>query len=1221
MPFVFAIASRRAALVALGSLAALLAAAVFALTPAGAQSPDDDPSGFAFNISLAEDSDNIVPPGGAMTVAATVTYSGAPPNARDARADEKYTVSVSEGSLQIAGGQRWEDRGRTGRTIADLDFGGGEGVDEWSDGLVPVDTNGNALPNSVLGGFHASAWDGRTMVTRVVPANDQPSVQIYDTSTNPPTFKAQLQDPSSRSGWHERFGTGRDDGLSPNVNPVAVWHETPSVAWLFIGSEGYNDEGSGSNRLGGGVHIYKLTYDDDGELTVGTSATDPAKTLAPPRTETTNRRDGGTPSNSGNRRALYGSSLAISADGSTLAVVAKQINHVGALYVYTRPSSGDWDDITYAEGVKVTPVVVPSWGTGASRPFTPGADSTCNAYCRLVTAHERREGRPSSGATADYANTQFGVGQIGISADGSVIVVGAPAKQYANDTAANEFSGGVDNGEVYVFEAPAGGWSSAEDVTTSRTPIASNAAAASFDPANNYSPGPNKRIEAPTATLRPRAMYTSDAAEAENFGMAVDVSADGSTIVVSSGIPRTTSVGTAGGGEAVNNDPAVYIFERSGSGWSSTTSPTAKYTIGDNRRWAAWGLQISAEGDTVIFGQTPYWSPNRGRAVVLKEDSGWPSFDFTIRAGEFPRTATHYEIRQPFVNDPAYPAQSEWFGVPLYDLQGNRLAISATGHTNRNNHPGKVWIFESNIGGCTTRLLDGVRTNTCQLDVGNGRIVIPPGTPEGTFTISGSMKIAPAGEEPTTVQGELVVTIGTVDEVASASLDLATDLGDVTVSRDDKPYPSTLKRKGDSTRLLLSVLNANGKASARGSVASVLVTTSAGSLGLLDSSLAGTGSCAGGLSCQLDVSKVTAANADRLMFTLTHGGRAGAATVRATVFSTAGGTYTSEPVEVTLAGPAESISIAAATRSVLNVDAGARDEDGNVDDATDTRDRLLLAVTAVDAAGVSVDVPPNRRRASITDSEGKQVTSGVTATFPHVDADGEPVLTLARSLQAAIEVNRSAADPLPAGEYTLTVSAGGKTATQTFTATGGPASDGITISDPGSPTVDETFSVTVTVQDAEGNAVPDGTVVTWAPLDAMDVRLAETTLAVQTSATTLTKDGQVTAEYLAVDAGSVVIKVTAGSASATRRVDLQPAPRQPSEDPTDDLTNRNPAGLSVWLGVGETSASALLSRLDGPNTLGVWMDGEWRYYTTTASGAIGEDFSVMPGTLLWVDLR
>ena len=1229
MPLVHAIASRgwgrrlsvRWGGLALGSLAALLAAAVLALTPAGAQSPDDGPSGFALNIRLAEDSDNIVPPGGAMTVAATVTYNGAPPNVRDARADEKYAVSLSEASLRIAGGQKWEDRGRTGLTIPDLDFGGGEGVDEWSDGLLPADVNNDnrPLPNTARGHFQASAWDGRTMVTRVMatPNGNPPSVQIYDTSTVPPTFKVQLQDPSERNpGWHERFGTGRADTLSPNINPVAVWHETPSVAWLFIGSEARNDTDGGIHDLAGGVYIYKLTYDDAGELTVGTSTTVPAKILEPPLTETRNRTNG-----PGHRRSYYGSELAISADGSTLAVTARAMNHVGALYVYTRPSSGDWDDITYAEGVKVTPVVVPSWGTAASRPFTVGADSTCNDYCRKVTAHARREDGVFRLQTADYEHTQFGIGQIGISADGSVIVVGAPSKQYANDTAANAFSGGVDNGEVYVFEAPAGGWSSAEDVTTtSRTEIAANAAAASFDPENNYSPGPNKRIEEPTATLRPRATYTDQAGEAENFGMAVDVSADGSTIVVSAGIPRTLSIGTDFFNEVVNNDPAVYIFERSGSGWSSTTSPTAKYVVGDNRKWAPWGLQISPEGDTVMFGHNLYWT-NRGRAVVLKKGDGWSDWNVPLGAGAFPANENRWEIRQPFVSDTAYPDQGMWFGSPLYDLQGDRLAISATGQPYENNHPGKVWIFESNIGGCTTRLLDRVRTNTCQLDVGSGRIEIPPGTPEGTFTISGSMKIAPAGEEPTTVQGQLTVTIGTVDEVASAALGLATDLGDPTLSGDDKPYPSTLKRRGDSTRLLLSVLNANGKASARGSVSSVLVTTSAGRLGLLDSSLASAGSCAGGLSCQLDVSKVTAANADRLVFTLTHGGRAGAATVRATVFSRAGGTYMTDPVEVTLAGPAESISIGAATRSVLNVDAGARDDDGNVDDATDTRDRLLLAVTAVDAAGVSVDVPENRRRVWITDSEGKRVTSGVTATFPHLGADGEPALTLARSLQAAIEVNRSAADPLPAGEYTLTVTAGGKTATQTFTATGGPASDGITISDPGSPTVNETFSVTVTVKDAEGNAVPDGTVVTWENLTDDSVKLADTVLAVQRTATTLTRDGQVTAEYLAIDAGSIVIKVTSGSAAATRRVDLQPVPRQPSEDPTDDLTNRNPAGFSVWLGVGETSASALLSRLSGPNTLGVWVDGEWRYYTARASGAVGEDFAVMPGTLLWVDLR
>lgn len=1235
-------ACRRGWVVGLGALAALVAAAL-ALTPVGAQSPEEGkPSDFALQISLAEDSDNIVPPGGSLTARAVVTFGGDSASARrDARADEKYTIKLSEAGLRLSGPLDWEADGRSSLSIDDLDFWGGAGVDEATDAIVALDASDGTTPlaNFVRGRFQASAWDGRTLVTRVIPvAGVTSAIQLFDTSTSPPTYRAQIQNPVS--GREDNFGAGYNQTISPDAVSVAVWHADEDNAWLFVGAP--DAQRSSQNQVGA-LYIYQLTYDSSGELTVGSS---PAK-VQPPSAEYTNRETG--------TRAEYGSSVAISADGSTLVVSAPHMNHLGAVYVYTRPSGG-WGaasgdaEAFYDSGVKLTAVAVPSWGTSGDRPF-PGmlSDANCDAYCRSVQAHKR--------GNSDEVNAiEYGTGPIGVSADGSVIAFGAPAKLYADNTPATGFTSGVNNGEVFVFAAPAGGWSSVRAVSGTQLLAANTAIPGSgnFDPSANHSPGPDKRVTSPTARLRPDDSWDTDGG-GENFGVITDISGDGATIAVSAGFARPENANTA------SENAAIYIFERSGAGWSSTGTPAATYTLSTSeRQWGAWGMQLDPEGETLIFGQRTYWAL-RGRAVVIKKGSGWSDFEVPIAAEEFPADENRWEIRQPFDLQVA-----TFFGVPLYDLDGNQLAISATGDHDGGNHPGKVWIFQSDLGGCSSRTLDDLTTNSCQLAVGNARVVIPPGSAEGTFTISGSVKIGVTGEDPMTLRDALEVTIGTVDEVASVSLGVATDLADPTISSDDRPYPSTLKRKGDSTRLLLSVLNANGTASAQGSVSSVLVTTDAGELGLLDSSLS---SNCSGLSCQLDVSRVTAANSDRLVFTLTHAGRATVATVNATVFSAAGNSYETDPVEITLAGPAASIAIAEPTRAVLNVDAGTAVDAETFDDTTDTRDQLVLAVTATDAAGVGVDVPASGRRATVTDADGKVIakssaegtTGNVTVAFPHrtdhtrralctgmgtppdlwnllCGVGGRPdiaplppppeaspnavVLDLAGNPQVGIEVNHDAADPLRPGEYTLTVYAGGKTATQTFTVTGGPASDGMSISDPGSPVVGDTFSVTVMVEDAEGNPVPDGTVVEWEPLEEeRRTVLAEGALAVQTSATTRTKEGKVTAEYLVVDAGVIVIKVHAAPASAARRVELQPAPRQPSEDPTDDLTNRNPEGFSVWLGVGETTASALLERLDGPNTLAVWMDGDWRYYRVTAAGAVGEDFAVSPGALLWVDLR
>ena len=110
-------------------------------------------------------------------------------------------------------------------------------------------------------------------------------------------------------------------------------------------------------------------------------------------------------------------------------------------------------------------------------------------------------------------------------------------------------------------------------------------------------------------------------------------------------------------------------------------------------------------------------------------------------------------------------------------------------------------------------------------------------------------------------------------------------------------YPSTIAA-GQSTKLRLMILDQDGEAAAAGSIASVLVTTTAGSLS------ASVGCIGGGLACQLPISAITASNADRLDVTLTHPGEgeAGRASVRATVLTAAGQSFSSPMRRVTLTG-------------------------------------------------------------------------------------------------------------------------------------------------------------------------------------------------------------------------------------------------------------------------------------------------------------------------------
>ena len=96
---------RRIGLLALG---ALLAVGALALgpPPAGAEDPPPD---FALRLSLAEDSDNIVPTNSVIKVAANFDWIGA----------GQGLPQVTDINLRVSGAQEWENNGRRSITLVD----------------------------------------------------------------------------------------------------------------------------------------------------------------------------------------------------------------------------------------------------------------------------------------------------------------------------------------------------------------------------------------------------------------------------------------------------------------------------------------------------------------------------------------------------------------------------------------------------------------------------------------------------------------------------------------------------------------------------------------------------------------------------------------------------------------------------------------------------------------------------------------------------------------------------------------------------------------------------------------------------------------------------------------------------------------------------------------------------------------------------------------------
>ena len=1161
-------------LLALGALLALLAAATLPIAPAAADGHlahlNQFPDNLELLLEVANDSDNIVQPGDELTINASLRFSAH-------RFQEPYdpyrrwvipAASVGPSFLYLAGPLDWESGVSRKLTIAEQNLVGFTAI---------------TAPNNAI----IRAFDERTIVARTQAGSAQ--LQIYDAWTKQ-LAGTVAPPPGATAGAGHGFGLGAVS-LSDHQysNSIGVWHETDSTAWMFVASAW--DTVGGHGHVGR-VYIYRLKW---AEFSSSVEATLEA-TLEPDLAEVRNRHEHAI-------QAEYGSSLAVSRDGSTLAIAATKMNIIGAVYVYTRPDGPgqDWGDIRYEDGVKVTPVIVPSLGTSdATKPFTHTSTgrtshhTDCDAYCSRVSSFLETNNGPNL--------AEMGIRYIDLSADGRVLAVPASEKNFSMQTPGGSFahSGATyyrDNkGEVYVYVAPEGGWNAAPRADRDaqgnpKTLIAARVDARNFDPARHYSPGPLRRITAPDAVLVDQLWPN---AQSSWLGEGLAISPDGTTVLADA------DVGTTG---------RAHVFQQSSvAAWREL-----------NGEYMTPTAQINGVGDIPSHGNMAFSGDHSELAIVEAEDSRVHVFRL--------------------------PANGRWASGHVNDAdeiarRNGVQWILKDGHNGAQIVFGRGGAITTSDAGCTIEVVDEISTTTCPITLPSSTVVVPEGTADSVVTLSGqvTLQLEDVEDSTVTLRNALELRIGEVREVAEVKLDLAVDKKGTTSTSDDTPYPSALRRQGDSTRLRLTILSESGAPSHAGSIAAAQLTSTAGNLAVVDATLEGD-SCAG-ISCTLNAANINASNADELLVTLSHEGKTAVAEVRATVFSTTGDTFETPPVRIALAGAAASIAVSAPTTGVTNVDAADLDADGLISDGAATRDELLLAVTAADSAGNDVALPSGARRTRLLGPDGQPVAAeSVRVTWPHrgdptkpfTRSGGEnpPILNAKSQAQVKIDVNRPAANPLASGEYTLELWAGQQKAVRTFSVSGGAAE--ISLSDPGAVRVGETFSVTATFNDASGVAVPNGTVVDWPEIVAAG---GGGPRVVQTSKQTRTRDGQATASFQAVGAGSVA--VTAGadcaeqltSAGTTviqcvvrgvRLVEIQPTEAAASS-PAEALTTREPGGLASYLGAERVSAAELLAGLPEVGSVLLWLNGEWIRYGESGGEEIpgSINFRIKPGAILWL---
>ncbi|MGB8645828.1 MAG: FG-GAP repeat protein, partial [Anaerolineae bacterium] len=338
-----------------------------------------------------------------------------------------------------------------------------------------------------------------------------------------------------------------------------------------------------------------------------------------------------------------GYAVAVSADGSTLVAGAPNAaiggnSQQGAAYVFVR-AGGEWSSAT--ETAKLTAsdgavndrlgwsVAVNSDGSmivaSASYATIGGNTGQGAAYVYVRPGGGWSSGTETARLTAsDGAPNDYLGYSVAVSTDGSAIVAGAPQARISSNT---------QQGAVYVYIQPGGGWSSGTETAkltasdgaarddlglgvaistdgnvivagASMTQIGSNttqgAAYVFVKPGGGWSSG-----------IQTAKLTASDGAVNDRLGWSVAVNSDGSTIVASAVVPG-----------------ALYVFVRPGGGWSNGTQ-AAKLTASDGAPSDRLGYSVAMSGDgsAIVAGAiyaTVGGNYQQGAAYVYKQgDGGW----------------------------------------------------------------------------------------------------------------------------------------------------------------------------------------------------------------------------------------------------------------------------------------------------------------------------------------------------------------------------------------------------------------------------------------------------------------------------------------------------------------------------------------------------------------------------------------------------------------------
>lgn len=455
---------------------------------------------------------------------------------------------------------------------------------------------------------------------------------------------------------------------------------------------------------------------------------------------------------------------------------------------------------------------------------------------------------------------------------------------------------------------------------------------------------------------------------------------------------------------------------------------------------------------------------------------------------------------------------------------------------------------------------------------------------------------------------------------------------------------STTVGTSADANLVLGIRNSDGQPSDVNAISSVTVTTTSGTI-KVGTAAGGTQLCAAASTCNIPISTADANDVDLTSaatgrpsligaIPITLGGisKAGTATVSATVVAKAGSSqpiYRAEPITVTFSGGASSITLGGDTMPIVlnRADTTTNSiESENPGTVAANLDEASFTATATDSRNVASTLP-RAVLSSVIGPDGAKVSSGVTVTgssdcgptSPNDDPAKDP-----SKCKYTVTVTAAAASALPAGEYTLRLEATGlKTAETQFAVAGLPANVEIAPDEPGG--VGETFGATITVTDADGNSVADGTAVSIS-VNARNsdlgasVRLVNPAPGADGKGATKTAGGAAKATFTVIGREISTINAEAGEASDIAVVNTTAVAAAAVATPSEGLSSKAANGFSTWSGIGTITASQLLADLEGITSVRLWNGKSWLPYAQVGGqdvpGAL--DFDINSGDNLWL---